>query len=1796
MPVSDFLTQKHSTLHDSNIPILKKGHFDSLRKIKTKPFPEIQKYIERIIEASNEDNKDLSEDGVNCINKVQTEEKSIQSEELLESTEEVKEEPKDKENCNKPIPLNKASSTIFRKKNMNDEFPEKKIKHTKKLVHFSSQPKNSENELPTKQLESFLKKIYPNPYNLEEVNEFKNLKQYLKDKIEKNLDFFHNNQAVDNIMPTLEKTEAINQTSETDLAIATFDIKNSGDTNVVNVENINKSADVTEVTDELISNSGIALDSVTNHTNIIDSYRSKPDFDDNDVNDLSAPHQGFSSSDFSHPNEIPQPELFNPENLEPLSPKSSAPSSILNSIDRAFDNLSFSNTIRSRSSSVGSGLSDGASLQKNYLGKKLVKPRSGLSGRQDMLEKLSYNANALRKKLEKLPRLNKNFHKEDLRWMKPACEKNDWENFTADLDLEGYQKMETGSREKRKIRPLVDDNRTTNFKKEDTKSISTPVTRHNDIKKLYEIVDKTTEKLLLLATKNQNDPRSKEQQKLDKDPELNSIDRKFENNKFFKFVKDMNSQNNSSLKQQEQNPLSSESECMEQNTSYQLSIKNTRYRSEERQVISLKGPRNISPKYIDTNKKSMLENSSFSNGSQKKVLRESNSNTRITWNDVKQTTAVLIEQNCFNKGEETVKKKSLSFINFEAALETKDVSSPGVLYETNKEIDEVIKSIQEYIGSFEKQEKRKNEETKIGEKFLSHSFKTNERNKVRGNSNLKISHQPNLNIFPEQDTESDDSVRSLTREFLNKKMRRQQETRATTSSAISNEFRLKVAKKRRRYSILNPQYTSLAGREDISFIFPSAVPLPQVVNSNPTEQMLSEPGPVRNPAQTAESYNELGGYREEQPVGMANNSLNSSYGKVLFPLSVRIRKKYDECYNAVKNALEKEEKLLENSIPVGSTRDDLVITDFSKNISMVPCNQTNTTLLLNNSNSPLFDSYNLLQNLSNETSLLCVNSLHGPGMNTSMVPSDLSTFSFQNNTRYIVLDPDKRCLTFSLKYNTIEAPLKTSVYALKDEILLIKNQVKANVYHVANIVFLTSILEKSQEKENIYLQNSESLASIRLPLKKSLYVESNLLPTSTLTGISSCTQIDADQSTSQKNQAASISVISNKNDSCNTMETTEQNESSFYLSALQEAVENAEGSVQLLQQNCVQDTTWITKEMIECIKAWKSIASKSVVESKQDSKQVKDLLVRIYDLQEKLYSYLAKINGYSPALPSSSEREEVILDSSTLCVEKVQPMLVSSQVPEENLEEVKSQLKPKTESHSLVYLYLEPKAIPIFHSEPINHPNNSFVASKEIKMVDTSTSYHPPLKHSVSLQSENKNNLNSGPLSNHCRNTREVDNCSSTSSFKSSKDFSETHEFPGKNDTSQRSSKKIIENINFLKKIFSELEFFRKGKIEKIQSSNVDDCKPKVVKDKGQADEFEEPTSNRMVDYSTHSKTTAKVLKTVFKGKDSTTELAIGLKDVPMTNVSNISVEKKKFSQNHTKISICISKDKSSEVRKTNPIVESSYMENKDDRTKISSYFVSKHRGMVDSNDSSSESQNDKVSEDGDDYKNNDDENDDFQSVASSTDLAPGDPEKINEPKVEEINEEKAGTKKTDNPIQKMYKKHRFEFYEKMNKDFLTEADKVIQGNSVPTTICTYQEFEPLRQTLTDMQVKVRNIRRSAFLTSNEYYDRALKLAKMSAGFCQSCGSRSVIPEDTFGCYKSILPRKHSNHHMKYYLRNSTSPHSSFYSFRSNSELSDQYYDLKLNQSSSYLLNLENQRTAGLRRSVNNVSFRLERV
>ncbi|KAL0280914.1 UNVERIFIED_CONTAM: hypothetical protein PYX00_002067 [Menopon gallinae] len=420
----------------------------------------------------------------------------------------------------------------------------------------------------------------------------------------------------------------------------------------------------------------------------------------------------------------------------------------------------------------------------------------------------------------------------------------------------------------------------------------------------------------------------------------------------------------------------------------------------------------------------------------------------------------------------------------------------------------------------------------------------------------------------------------------------------------------------------------------------------------------------------------------------------------------------------------------------------------------------------------------------------------------------------------------------------------------------------------------------------------------------------------------------------------------------------------------------------------------------------------------------------------------------------------------------------------------------------------------------------------------------------------------------------EDEDSSSTSSFKSSNDYSDMSEL--QNTNSPR--KKSMSRSYLLGKLFHELRHFRKyllrrkslkrkpaapddrKEFEEALTELPDDGKALVGDQKEKVDEAI-AVNTLCVDEVTLGENQAfprKVFKTSFRGKESVTELMIDLKDVCISEVSDISVEKRKLSTDHTKISIVIKKqnDCNRDGRRTGkPAMVS---------PKSSYHSLHEVEGLRlrDRGDSGEE-------------ESDDEDDDDYKSAGSSV--------RSNSSENMDRNLDEQFRRMCDNigePRKKSssYNRHRFDYYKRM--DNASSVDSLnLNGRGVLVSSKYEKELAPLKKALTDMQLRIRNIQRNSYTTSDEYYERALRMAKMSVGYCQSCKSKAVIPEDPLGIYRKFIPRSwlrsQYGKQREYYFRTTSSTNSSFYSVQSSNSHNK---FCRLSSSSSLFAN-------GLRRS-----------
>lgn len=410
---------------------------------------------------------------------------------------------------------------------------------------------------------------------------------------------------------------------------------------------------------------------------------------------------------------------------------------------------------------------------------------------------------------------------------------------------------------------------------------------------------------------------------------------------------------------------------------------------------------------------------------------------------------------------------------------------------------------------------------------------------------------------------------------------------------------------------------------------------------------------------------------------------------------------------------------------------------------------------------------------------------------------------------------------------------------------------------------------------------------------------------------------------------------------------------------------------------------------------------------------------------------------------------------------------------------------------------------------------------------------------------------------------------SSTSSFKSSIDCSDISELENLNN----SKKKSMFQSYLLNKLFHELRYFRKtlhkrkSLKRKPSSEDKKECRnelSEVVEERKalvrDVKKMEEGTAvNALcigeVTVGDNHADPRKIFKTSFRGKESVTELMIDLKDVCMSEISDISVEKRKLSSDHTKISIIIKKqgDGNGDRFCTDTCLRGNVIVSSP-RSSYHSLHETDGLRRKDKGDSGSEGS------DEEDYFSAD------SSIGSmSSESIPDDEFK----KLMYDDLEEPG-RRTDT-----FRRHRFDYYKKMdNVSSLNSIDFNRKG--ILTSGVYETELAPLKKALTDMQLRIRNIQQNSYFTSEEYHERALRMAKMSAGYCQSCKSKAVIPEDPLGIYRKYVPqswvRNPFGKRREYYFRTTSSTNSSFYSVQSsNSHNSNKF--CRLNSSSSLYTN-----------------------
>ncbi|KAK6645220.1 hypothetical protein RUM43_001496 [Polyplax serrata] len=937
-----------------------------------------------------------------------------------------------------------------------------------------------------------------------------------------------------------------------------------------------------------------------------------------------------------------------------------------------------------------------------------------------------------------------------------------------------------------------------------------------------------------------------------------------------------------------------------------------------------------------------------------------------------------------------------------------------------------------------------------------------------------------------------------------------------------------------------PMVVAMANNQEIA---------PTLAVSNVDIEDLAENEPeneTNDELQLVENTNELGGYNEETPNEILAGGGDVSPKKNLLPFSVKIRKMSNESSKALKKALENEEKLFVNHVQ------DVQGTSSLKNVASKEETNDTTELFpqpasdaycrgrqfkessfyLKSCDSDMLDAYPFFKhfNVQNSNFVICVNSLPR-NLRTIVRPNIMLASSYPTaktpRSNDSVSDATVCCGSqytrrqFEVFPRIIQT---TSTYGMKEEILTVNTLDRVTIFGTSALISIELSVKCSRYEEN-HIKNSEcSLEYGILPVTKAM--SKNLSERTSNALVNTETTEFEFEFIGKQSKQSTIAPL-DETESVGREEIIHQDPK---LNTLVEAIKKAEENIQMLEENLettAEEFLQNGNEMLPWRSASEPFNDKVVIRydtenNENKKKKVEDLLTRTYSIQRKLHGHLYRISSekystHTIPLPNTYE-----IDRSN------EVSMMNNYSPFEAIE-------------------LNSKSMQTDDSFPTICWFNTRTSSTVINSVEDTTRVGNNGGTPNNKTEPIEFHKNVIPIGNNLTDVAH----SSTSSFKSSKDFSECDENQIKD---IRSSNVLdLKNISFLGKIFSDLEMFTKKLKPSKQTFTPDQNSDAKVPQK--------VVSNESNNTEQLEKMPAKILKTIFKGKESMTELAIGLKDVPM---SNISVEKKKFSPNHTKISISITKNRTedenmAELSREQDVTvhkgESKGMEFYQDNLKI----LKKVRAANDSFGGECDTKvlkepclsPPKRIEEEDEEEEEDDG--DFKSVGSSF----SEPESLEE--CNPVEKKKPMEKKTEQSGVKPYRKHRFDFYQKMSNDYsLGRASRSYTRYDVKDVMC--RELEPLRQALTDMQMRMRSLKRTSLLGSQDYYDRALKLAKMSAGYCQNCGNRAVIPEDTFGYYKSILPRRYSSHHLKYYMKND----SNYYSFRSCTDLNEPLCDMDL--------------------------------
>lgn len=1747
MPANENSSQKSSNVYESNIPILKKNRIDSSKKSKVKKFPDLQKYIETILKA----NTNLEEsDSPICENVAKSSD--------LEKTIEYKKHGGSK-NINKLKNTNDKELGSCQKVKVK---PKTKVQETLNIFSYKNvfQPKeldveknineNKENKMdssPTLEIEKFLKKLYPNPYHLDEVNEFQSLKltRAWRGKVEKNSTNLKSGQLLNTMF---------------------FKISDhlEGKAVIEELENHTQQNHVTELNQNVFQDR-----STSNCENSFDVY--SPNFTiektgNEEENCSISKHVKNPTSEFDEPTSV---------------------------ID-----------LTNRPGSNESGLATATDCKNNIIQKAKKNSKSTIENQQQTVPN-SIDPRIKKKSRNKLIRFNEKPNKYDLSQLKMFYVKDGPSEMNFDmreinLQFELSDQENSGGGEAMVELNSIQMDRSMSVSKALDKDRRKKRKNSREVKKLYELMDKTTESLLVITTRNEKEILAKEEIKK-ANSKRSSTHHQLENNKFIQFIRNMNKAKAEKLNAKNdekvshcrsENCITKKKDLIENATNSHVKFKksykiSSNFQNKEEKKTKVKSDcfksEKRSLKKILPHSSSKEINSSFTTvlfkEASKSPLGQSIKN--YCSNDIGISNSSSSINNSSNKG-------SISLYDLDSNFESQLLKESAEFLKLNPKINRVLECIQEYLEKFNSNQKNqarrevtqsevlteegepvtglkklKNEESKSTEKInvCEKNFKlSNIRAEQKNNgSQEKVKRLISDWSFTEINDHTIEMKKFGTR-FLESRMRH-------CVRSQSNVLKSRIIPLNERDQLVIPWYsTPNSTRANCSLPAPEQQTVPSDNFNVDAEDNV----------QIVEENNELGGYTEGKPAVALAKSKSLCIPKTLLPLSVRIRKNKKSSSKALKKALETEENLLVNrfiSITVPSQSNKFLVESFSKKLDFFLLDDeksngrmksTEATLFYSTDKFGKFDSYGLLKafKCQNSNLVICVNSLP-LNMRTSTSPNLIFSSSLPlksiTSQEFQGVKEVSQISKYLLRRIFFSPNIAHTAFDLKKERLVFNVPRRVMIFCTAASICLHANVGFSKLEENIFLNLSENWINYRIvSLEKSAMAETFTFQNESVTILDPAGMLfdNLKEQTQEYPSLTSNTLSDVMHEDVQKQDLPPALDLESELQKEKKEIDYSdESNVHLDSHPSEVPLPWSNKTEKPSVSS-KGADQKLNVEFEDDDKnKIHNLLSRTYNLQQKLRQYLRKMSSSSSSSNTFLKRSSL----SDLCLlyenkTNFGSFPFNSRLKSVNSIQIDSKSMQTEETHPLVYWYA--KSNSKFNSSNCFSNPETHLAS-EIQKVDHSTSYDSDIRKICGSAIE-KRNLSVQKKS--LTFDSEYDDLFSSSSFKS--DFSEC-EKASEIEKSDGYKLSDLKNIKLFKKILNDLEMCRQShNISKLDLLRKDskNCGNKMIKRR--TDNYKNSNTTTIVEHVTESP--AKVLTTVFKGKNSVTELEIGLRDVPL---SKVSVEKKKFSPNHTKISVCITNETPEGLAKPG------FSE-----TELRTCAYSKSLNAPQINFKRLNDSCEDLSED---------EEDDFRSVASSFSCN-SDTETTDD---FQKTEGRTVRKESESVASKSYKKHLFNF--NRIRDFNVEKDKAISRFHAKDNLC--RELKPLRQALTDMQIRMRSLKENSSLNSNDYYDRALKLAKMSAGYCQSCGSRAVIPEDTFGYYKSVLPRRYSSHHLKCYLRNNASANSEFYSFRSSTELNNHLCDFDLNHSSSYLLNSKIDDPV-LKRSYNNLSFGLERL